>query len=62
MSFIQALLVEETMMAVRTIKKRQKKKKENGWRRSGRLKSVGRKNIEKWKKNGRRCDKRSETR
>lgn len=43
-------------MVVKTTKKRQKKRKENGWRLSGRPKSVERKNIEKWRKNGRRCD------
>lgn len=62
MSFTQAQLVEETMMGVKTTKKRQRKRKENDWRRSVKPKSVERKNIEKWKKSGRRCGKKSETR
>lgn len=50
------------MMAVKTTKKRQKKRKENDWRRSGRPKNAEKRNIEKWKKNARRCDRKSEIR
>lgn len=62
MAFIQALLVVEMMMAVMITKKRQKKKKENDLKLFVRLKIGERKNTEKWKKNGKKCDKKSEIR
>lgn len=43
-------------------RRRKKKPRERGRRLLGRLRSEERKNIARWKKNGRRCDKRSETR
>lgn len=47
------------MMVVKTTRKRQKKKSENVLRRSAKPKNDGRKNIEKWKKNEKRCAKTS---
>lgn len=47
------------MMVVRTTRRRQKKKSENVLRPFVKLKSDERKNIEKWKKNERRCAKTS---
>lgn len=43
-------------------RRRKRKPRERGRRLLGRPRSEERKNTVKWKKNGRRCDKRSETR
>lgn len=45
------------MMAVKTTRKRLRKKRENVLKLSVKLKNGERKNIEKWKKNERRCAK-----
>lgn len=43
-------------------RRRRKRPKEKGKKPSGKLRSEGRRNIAKWKKNERRCDRKSGTR
>lgn len=47
---------------MRTTRRRRKRPRERGRRPLGKLRNEGRKSTARWRKNGRRCDRRSETR